>query len=157
VLEIRSAVSHSDTWQAIPKIARGLEPAAHNGGPQKEDLAPFRLPTTCPASPYQQGGRLRPDRVAAFDRNRWPLSVGIGGRFASDSAPVPLSKPSRSPKSPRPECAIRTSLGVCAAQETVRAQDAFRTASSVPASVGFLLASRQAHLLPVNSRPRVGA
>jgi hypothetical protein len=25
--------------------------------------------------------------VAAFDRNRWPPSVGIGGRFASDSAP----------------------------------------------------------------------
>jgi hypothetical protein len=24
--------------------------------------------------------------VAAFDRNRWPPSVGIGGRFASDSA-----------------------------------------------------------------------
>jgi len=24
--------------------------------------------------------------MAAFDRNRWPPSVGIGGRFASDSA-----------------------------------------------------------------------
>jgi len=24
--------------------------------------------------------------VAAFDRNRWPPSVGIDGRFASDSA-----------------------------------------------------------------------
>ncbi|MET4359238.1 hypothetical protein ABIC08_009215, partial [Bradyrhizobium sp. RT9b] len=31
-------------------------------------------------------GRLRSDWVAAFDRNRWPPSVGIGGRFASDSA-----------------------------------------------------------------------
>src|SRR5438128_9262586 len=54
--------------------------------PQKQDLAPFRLPTTPPVSPYQQGGRLRSDWVAAFDRNRWPPSVGIGGRFASDSA-----------------------------------------------------------------------
>ncbi|WP_275174100.1 hypothetical protein, partial [Bradyrhizobium sp. CSS354] len=42
--------------------------------------------TTPPVSPYQQGGRLRSDWVAAFDRNRWPPSVGIGGRFASDSA-----------------------------------------------------------------------
>ncbi|WP_249808829.1 GNAT family N-acetyltransferase, partial [Bradyrhizobium sp. 174] len=32
------------------------------------------------------GGRIRSDRVAAFDRNRWPPSVGIGGRFAPDSA-----------------------------------------------------------------------
>jgi len=24
--------------------------------------------------------------MAAFDRNRWPPSVGIGGRYASDSA-----------------------------------------------------------------------
>ena len=55
---------------------------------QKEDLAQLRLPTTRPASPYQQGGRLGSDWVAAFDRNRWPLSVGIGGRFASDSATV---------------------------------------------------------------------
>src|ERR1700736_6753065 len=54
--------------------------------PQKQDLAPFRLPTTPPVSPYQQGGRLRSDRLATFDRNRWPPSVGIGGRFASDSA-----------------------------------------------------------------------
>src|SRR2546428_299890 len=56
--------------------------------PQKQglNLAPFRLPTTPPVSPYQQGGRLRSDWVAAFDRNRWPPSVGIGGRFASDSA-----------------------------------------------------------------------
>jgi hypothetical protein len=54
--------------------------------PQKEDLAPFRLPTTLPVSPYQQGGRLPSDWVAAFDRNRWPPSVGISGRFASDSA-----------------------------------------------------------------------
>jgi hypothetical protein len=41
---------------------------------QKEDLARLRLPTTLPASPYQQA-------VAAFDRNRWPLSIGLGGRF----------------------------------------------------------------------------
>src|SRR5438128_9955697 len=54
--------------------------------PQKEYLAPFRLPTTPPVSPYQQGGRLRSDWVAAFDRNRWPPSVGKAGRFASDSA-----------------------------------------------------------------------
>src|SRR5258708_11441493 len=44
------------------------------------------MPTTPPDSPYQQGGRLRSDWVVAFDRNRWPPSVGIGGRFASDSA-----------------------------------------------------------------------
>ena len=54
--------------------------------PQKQDLAPFRLPTTPPVSPYQQGGRIRSDWVVAFGRNRWPPSVGIGGRFASDSA-----------------------------------------------------------------------
>ncbi|MEA2817804.1 MAG: hypothetical protein QOI93_5649, partial [Rhodospirillaceae bacterium] len=54
--------------------------------PQKQDLAPFRLPTTPPVSPYQQGGRLPSDWLAAFDRNRWPPSVGIGGPFASDSA-----------------------------------------------------------------------
>ena len=54
--------------------------------PQKQDLASFRLPTTPPVSPYQQGDRLRSDWLAAFNRNRWPPSVGIGGRFASDSA-----------------------------------------------------------------------
>ena len=59
--------------------------------PQKEDLAPFRLPTTPPVSPYQQGGRLRSDWVVAFDRNGWPLSVGIDGRVASDSAPIDIS------------------------------------------------------------------
>jgi hypothetical protein len=53
---------------------------------QKEDLARLRLPTTFPESPHQQGGRLRSDQVAVFDRIGWPLSVGIGGRFASDSA-----------------------------------------------------------------------
>jgi hypothetical protein len=41
-----------------------------------------------PVSSLQQGGRLRSDWVVAFDRNRWPPSVGIGGRFASDSAIV---------------------------------------------------------------------
>jgi hypothetical protein len=41
-----------------------------------------------PVSSHQQGGRLRSDWVVAFDRNRWPPSVGIGGRFASDSAIV---------------------------------------------------------------------
>src|SRR5258707_15114367 len=53
---------------------------------QKEDLARLRLPTTFPASPHQQGGRLRSESVAAFDRIGWPLSVGIGGRIGSDSA-----------------------------------------------------------------------
>jgi hypothetical protein len=53
---------------------------------QKEDLAQLRLPTTLPASPYQQGGRLRSDQVVAFDRIGWPLSVGIGGRIPSESA-----------------------------------------------------------------------
>src|SRR5258707_15435424 len=41
---------------------------------QKEDLAPLRLPTTFPPSPHQQGGRLRSESVAAFDRIGWPLS-----------------------------------------------------------------------------------
>jgi hypothetical protein len=39
--------------------------------------SPPRLPTTFPDSPCQQ--------VAAFDRNRWPLSVGLGDRFPSES------------------------------------------------------------------------
>ena len=73
---------------------------------QKEDLAQLRLPTTLPASPYQQGGRLRSDQVVAFDRIGWPLSVGIriklvilsGGpffrRFASASSDHPEERAS---------------------------------------------------------------
>jgi hypothetical protein len=49
--------------------------------PQKEDLAPFRLPTTPPVSPHQQGGRLRSDWVVAFHRNRWPLCLGFRTRL----------------------------------------------------------------------------
>ena len=52
--------------------------------PQKQDLAPFRLPTT-PSHPINRvaasfglAGRFRSERVAA--------SVGISGRIASDSA-----------------------------------------------------------------------
>ena len=41
------------------------------------DLAPFRLPQRNPLHPIH--------RVAAFDRNRWPLSLGLGGRFPSES------------------------------------------------------------------------
>src|SRR2546423_6336945 len=55
---------------------------------QRDDLDPFRLPTTFPHSPYQQGGRLRSESVAALPRIGWPLSVGISGRLASDSAAV---------------------------------------------------------------------
>ena len=44
------------------------------------------MPTTDPDLPHQQGGRLRSESVAALDRNGWPPSVGITGRFASDSA-----------------------------------------------------------------------
>ena len=55
---------------------------------QRDDLASLRLPTTLPVSPYPQGGRLRSESVAAFDRIGWPPSVGIGGRFASDSAVI---------------------------------------------------------------------
>jgi hypothetical protein len=36
--------------------------------PQKEDLAPFRLPTTPPVSPHQRGGRLPSESVAALPR-----------------------------------------------------------------------------------------
>jgi hypothetical protein len=32
------------------------------------------------------GGRFPSESVAGFDRNGWPASVGIGGRFASESA-----------------------------------------------------------------------
>jgi hypothetical protein len=52
----------------------------------KKDRAQLRLPTALPASPFQQGGRIASESVAAFDRNGWPLSVGMGGRIASDSA-----------------------------------------------------------------------
>ena len=44
---------------------------------QKEDLAQLRSPTTLPAHPV--------NRVAAFVRIRWPLSIGLGGRFPSES------------------------------------------------------------------------
>jgi hypothetical protein len=79
----------------VPR-AELLEPSASTISPrasdlqlresQKEHFAQLRLPTTLPASPYQQGGRLRSDQVAAFDRIGWPLSVGIGGRIPSESA-----------------------------------------------------------------------
>src|SRR5207244_3978290 len=40
-------------------------------------------------------------RVAAFDRNRWPLSLGLGGRFPSESvaalARIPHCDPGHSP------------------------------------------------------------
>lgn len=47
----------------------------------------LRLPATDLDSPHQQGGRLQSESVAALDRIGWPPSVGITGRFASDSAP----------------------------------------------------------------------
>ena len=59
---------------------------ASPAGRKGSDLASLRLPTTDPDSPHQQGGRLRSESVAALDRNGWPPSVGITGRFASDSA-----------------------------------------------------------------------
>jgi hypothetical protein len=46
---------------------------------QRKDCARLRLPTTLPASPYQ--------RVAAFVQNRWPLSIGLGGRFHRNRMP----------------------------------------------------------------------
>src|SRR4029079_10026674 len=39
-----------------------------------------------PELPHQQGGRLRSESLAALDRIGWPPSVGITGRFASESA-----------------------------------------------------------------------
>src|SRR5438876_2737615 len=69
----------------IDNLSAGIGPPP--AGSQREDLAPFRLPTTEPASPYPQGGRLRSESVAAFARIGWPLSVGISGRLGSDSAP----------------------------------------------------------------------
>src|SRR5438876_11153023 len=68
----------------IDNLSAGIGPPP--AGSQREDLAPFRLPTTEPASPYPQGGRLRSESVAAFARIGWPLSVGISGRLGSDSA-----------------------------------------------------------------------
>jgi hypothetical protein len=46
----------------------------------KKGRAQLRLPTTLPASPFQQGGRLRSESVAAFDRIGWPhcLDFRIG-------------------------------------------------------------------------------
>src|SRR4030095_5142175 len=85
----RSPHRHTSGAELLESSASAISRRASDlplRGPQKEDLAPFRLPTTPPVSPYQQGGRLRSDWVAAFDRNRWPPSVGIAGRFASDSA-----------------------------------------------------------------------
>src|SRR5712691_7782040 len=43
-----------------------------------------------PPHPINRGGRLRSESVAALPRIGWPLSVGISGRLASDSA---LSRP----------------------------------------------------------------
>src|SRR5207245_6128647 len=41
---------------------------------------------TLPRSDCRQRNLLHPiHRVAAFDRNRWPLSLGLGGRFPSES------------------------------------------------------------------------
>jgi hypothetical protein len=41
---------------------------------------------TLPGSDCRQRAPLHPiNRVAAFVRNRWPLSVGLGGRFPSES------------------------------------------------------------------------
>jgi len=60
-------------------------------GPQKEDLAPFRSPTTCPASP-STGWPPRPDRV--------PLSIGIVAAFHRKSVAACLGF--RKPSLPQP-------------------------------------------------------
>jgi hypothetical protein len=50
-------------------------------------LCSNRKGMTLPRSDCRQRSPIYPiNRVAAFVRNRWPLSVGLGGRFASDSA-----------------------------------------------------------------------
>jgi hypothetical protein len=72
---------------------------------QKKDRARLRLPTTLPESPHQQGGRLPSDWVAAFDRNRWPLSIGMGGRFPSESV-VAL------PRNPHDKAGSKDGIGV---------------------------------------------
>src|SRR5205823_7174390 len=77
----------------IDNLSAGIGPPP--AGSQREDLAPFRLPTTEPASPYPQGGRLRSESVAAFARIGWPLSVGISGRLGSDSAGKAMSEARR--------------------------------------------------------------
>jgi hypothetical protein len=38
-----------------------------------------------PQTPTLGGGRIGSEWVAGLDRNRWPTSVGTGGRFASES------------------------------------------------------------------------
>src|SRR6266700_905191 len=50
----------------IDNLSAGIGPPP--AGSQREDLAPFRLPTTEPASPYPQGGRLPSESVAALAR-----------------------------------------------------------------------------------------
>jgi hypothetical protein len=45
-----------------------------------------RKRTTLPRSDCRQRSPPHPiNRVAAFVRNRWPLSIGLGGRFPSES------------------------------------------------------------------------
>jgi hypothetical protein len=34
---------------------------------------------------HHRGGRFAPECPADFDRNRWPICSGIGGRFESES------------------------------------------------------------------------
>src|SRR5215468_5875923 len=50
----------------IDNLSAGIRPPFANR--KREDLARLRLPTTFPASPHQQGGRLRSESVAALAR-----------------------------------------------------------------------------------------
>jgi hypothetical protein len=36
------------------------------------------------------GGSFQPEQVAAFDRNGWQASAGMGGRFEPDYAEFPV-------------------------------------------------------------------
>src|SRR6266567_657624 len=59
----------------IDNLSAGIVPPP--AGSQRETL---------PRSDCRQRNPLHPiHRVAVFDRNRWPLSLGLGGRFPSES------------------------------------------------------------------------
>jgi hypothetical protein len=56
---------------------------------------------TLPSSDCRQRAPLHPiNRVAAFVRIRWSLSIGLGGRFPSESVAAFPRNPQLSPSTP---------------------------------------------------------
>jgi hypothetical protein len=64
---LAESVSHPDDFSLVTYRLRA-GPDLQLREWQKEDFAQLRLPTTLPASPYQQGGRLPSESVAALPR-----------------------------------------------------------------------------------------